>query len=283
VPDQFGTSDAVILDDDTITIVDLKTGMGVKVDAYKTVWKTVDNVSTETVVVNPQLALYALGALGQFEMLGNFTHVRMVISQPRLGHVSEHTITVEELLAFADEARDAAALAMTDDAPLNPSEDACRFCKAKAVCPALVQEVFDTTAADASDFDTKPYASQLSIHMSKVGMIEDWCKAIRAEVERELFAGNDVPGYKLVEGRAGNRKWVDESAVKDKLKSYRLKIKEMYDMSLISPTTAEKILTPARWAKLKGFVKRSAGKPSVAPVTDEQPVYNVAATAEDFG
>lgn len=269
VPDQFGTSDAVILGDDTITVVDLKTGMGVKVDAED----------------NEQLMLYALGALHGFEMMGDFTHIQMVISQPRLGHVSDHTITIDDLLAFAEKAKSAAQVTLTDDAPLNPSEDACRFCKAKATCPALLMEVFDAVAADASDFDGSANVTPdaLSVAMSKVGMIEDWCKAIRAETERRLFAGDDVPGYKLVEGRLGNRKWVDEATVEDKLKSYRLKKEEMYDMSLISPTQAEKLLTPARWAKLSKLVDRAPGKPSVAPVTDKRPAYNASATAEDFG
>lgn len=275
VPDQFGTSDAVILGDDTITVVDLKTGMGVKVDAEG----------------NEQLMLYALGALANFDVLGDFTHVQMVISQPRLNHVSDHTITVEELLAFAERAKVSAQLALTPDAPRNPSEDACRFCKAKATCPALKSEVLDIVAADASDFDDLTSdnmlvggnANWLGLAMSKVGMVEDWCKAIRAEVERQLFAGEEVPGFKLVEGRAGNRSWVDDSAAEDLFKSFRLKKEEMYDFKLISPTKAEKLVTPARWAKLNKLVERAPGKPSVAPVTDKRPAYSVAATAEDFG
>ena len=121
--------------------------------------------------------------------------------------------------------------------------------------------------------------------MSKVGLVEDWCKAIRAETERRLFAGEDVPGFKLVEGRQGNRNWSNEEAVEAMFQHWRYRKDEMYDFALISPTTAEKLLkaNPGRWEKLQELIHRAPGKPSVAPVTDRRPALSVAATAADFG
>ena len=276
VANQFGTSDAVILGDDTLFVVDLKYGMGVKVDAMD----------------NEQLQLYALGALKEYEFLGDFSLVQMVIHQPRLNHVAEYVITVPELLAFGRRAKEAAALALTPNATLVPGEKQCRFCKAKATCPALREEVLDIVAADASDFDdltannvrTDGDTDYLSVAMDKVSLVEDWCKAIRAEVERRLMAGQTVPNYKLVEGRQGNRAWVDKGAIEALFQSWRLRKDEMYDFSLISPTKAEKLLTPARWEKAQSLITRSAGKPSVAPVTDRRPaISGGAATADEFG
>jgi hypothetical protein len=275
VPNQFGTSDAVILGDDTLYVVDLKYGMGVKVDAAD----------------NEQLQIYALGALNEYEFLGDFKYVQLVIHQPRLNHVSEFVMPVEALHAFGQTVKEAATLALSDSAPLAPGEKQCRWCKAKATCPALKDEVLQLVAADVSEFDDLTPANVVSegdpdwlaSAMDKVGLVEDWCKAVRAEVERLLMAGDEVPGYKLVEGRQGPRKWADAASVEETLKSWRLRKDEMYDFSLISPTTAEKVLTPARWEKLQKQIVRTPGKPSVAPATDKRPaIAGGAATADEF-
>jgi hypothetical protein len=120
--------------------------------------------------------------------------------------------------------------------------------------------------------------------MDKVDLVEVWCKAIRAEVERRLFAGERVTGYKLVEGKRGNRQWSDEEQATKALKAAKLKAEEMYSKKLISPTEAEKRLkgSPAQWAKVEGLITQSAGKPSVAKATDKRPEVAVNATAEDF-
>ena len=124
----------------------------------------------------------------------------------------------------------------------------------------------------------------LSVAMSKVGLVEDWCKAVRAEVERRLLAGQTVDGFKLVEGRRGNRKWSSDAEVEALFKSFRLRQDEMYDYSLISPTKAEKLLkdTPKRWEKAEALISRAEGKPSVAPATDKRPALAVQSVADDF-
>jgi len=283
-----GTSDAVIVKGNELIVVDLKYGMGVRVDA--------DN--------NPQLQMYALGALEEFGILGDFEIVTMVIHMPRLNHVSEWSVPVQHLLAFGTQVADAAttaAHARVDEGHetwngtyLNPGEKQCRFCRAKATCPALKAEVGDIVhdTATLDDFaDLLPHTpdmqtgdNYLSIAMSKVGLVEDWCKAIRAEVERRLLAGKQVDGFKLVEGKRGHRKWVDAKAVESLFKSFRLRQDEAYDLSLISPTTAEKVFkeNPKRWAKVQEHITQSTGKPSVAPATDKRPALDVQSVADDF-
>lgn len=279
----FGTSDAVIIEDERITIVDLKFGMGVRVFAER----------------NPQLMLYALGAIYEFGFLGDFKRARMVISQPRIGHHDEFECDVSELHAFALEARAAVLETCHAGATLSPSEDACRFCKAKATCPALAAEVRTTTkhsaAADPQDFDDlivkdasltgEYHADALAQAMGKVGLIEDWCKAIRAEAERRLFAGQDVPGYKLVEGKRGNRTWTDAAEVEAKLKAMRLRHEDMFSYSLKGPAPMEKLLkkeSPRRWAALQELITQSEGKPSVAPASDGRPALSITPTIDDF-
>ena len=123
--------------------------------------------------------------------------------------------------------------------------------------------------------------------MEKIGLVEMTASAIRAEVERRLVAGVEVPGFKLVEGKRGNRAWVNPDEAELQLKTMRLKVDEMYDLKLISPTTAEKLakagkLGPRQWAKLQDQIGQAQGKPSVAPESDKRPAISVAATADDF-
>lgn len=290
-----GTADAVIINgaERNLTVVDLKYGMGVQVDA----------------VENPQLQMYALGAYEAYSVLADFDTVSMYIHMPRLNHVSEYHISVAELLKFADEVQMAAtdvSDAHADGAKashfareyLQPGEKQCRFCKAKATCPALLAEVtevvggkpataddFAQFAPDAADEIGSVGGNYLSVAMAKVGLVEDWCKAIRAEVERRLLKGDTVPGYKLVEGKLGNRQWTSQDEAEAAMKSMRLKQDEMYERRLISPTAAEKVLkqTPGKWDKLQKLITRNPGKPSVAPAADKRPALAVhTATADDF-
>jgi hypothetical protein len=272
-----GTSDVVIIDreQEAIEVIDLKYGMGVRVDAEH----------------NAQMQMYALGALYEYELISDFSWVTMVIHQPRLNHVSEWNIPVDQLLRFGDEARLAADKVRWEEPTFNAGEKQCRFCKAKATCPTLRAEITEIVGGVATldDFIPETVDSQtgdnyLPMAMSKVGLVEDWCKAVRAEVERRLLAGQTVDGYKLVEGRKGNRAWSDEDAVEKLFKSFRLRQEEMYDFKLISATKAEKLLkeNPKRWAKTEQLITRSDGKPSVAPATDKRPAMDVKPVLDDF-
>lgn len=287
-PDQFGTSDAVILTDDELQVHDLKYGKGVVVSAKD----------------NEQLRLYALGALNEFGMLGEFKNVRMVIHMPRLNYVDEETITVEELLVFAQDIEAKAALTMAclesgevQEDDLVPGDKQCRFCRAKATCPALRDHVLQTVADDFVDV-SKPVAPQLNVErtvdntllgnlLGATDLIESWCKAIRAKAESELMAGHEVPGYKLVQGRKGHRQWASAEEAEAALKAMRLKTEQMYDLKLISPTTAEKLakaktIGPRQWPKLQELITQPDGKPSVAPETDKRPALVLQASADEF-
>ncbi|KCV26347.1 PF10926 family protein, partial [Bordetella bronchiseptica 00-P-2730] len=271
---------------------------GVKVDAER----------------NEQLAIYARAALDEFEFLGDFKRVRLVIVQPRLDHISEWDMPIASqgegasLDSFVANSKPAAERALQfigkpaaevkpDD--LAPGEKQCRFCKAKATCPALRDHVLSTVADDFVDV-SKPVAPQiehaaertvdnaiLGNLLGAVDLVESWCKAIRAKAEAELLAGHPVPGFKLVEGRRGARRWTNDAEVEAALKAMRLKVEQMYDLSLISPTTAEKLhkagdIGPRQWPKLQGFITQSDGKPSVAPESDKRPALVIQAAADDF-
>jgi hypothetical protein len=120
--------------------------------------------------------------------------------------------------------------------------------------------------------------------MAAVELVEQWCKAIRGRVEKELLDGHQVAGFKLVQGKRGSRAWTNAEEVEVVMKSMRLKREEMYDLSLISPTTAEKLLksTPKRWQRVAPFIKQSEGKPSVAPTSDKRPALELKPIESEF-
>lgn len=294
--DATGTGDAVVLLDDELQLHDLKYGHR--------------GVSPEN---NPQLMLYALGALKAAEILGyEFARVRLVIHQPRVDSAPrEWDCSVAELDAFAAKVRERAFHAMQcfNEKPealihhLRPSETACEWCRAKAACPKLADFVQQTVAAEFETMvepqngedvtnEVQALASgELAVKMQACNLIEAWIKAVRAKVESSLLAGTPVPGYKLVQGKRGNRQWRSSDEAEQLLKSFRLKQEEMYDFSLISPTTAEKVLkeSPKRWTKAQALIVQKEGKPSVAPADDkrpewkpEPPKFDNLATGEDL-
>lgn len=292
--DSFGTADVIILKplaDGTYELIvgDRKTGY--------------HEVPVER---NKQLQLYALGAYDEYSLVYEISRVRLIIHQRA---AREWDCPVEELLQFGQEARSRAitvvnAVSMhgkVDQAEWeatflngNPSEDACRYCKAMATCPSMTRKVQETVGADFEtlaelvDRSEYPQPTDVSAAMAACDVIEDWIKAVRAEVERRLLAGTPVPGFKLVLGKAGNRKWTDEAAaIKMLRETFRLPVEKAYDLSPISPTTAEKLkkagdIGPRQWPKLQPLIGRADPKPSVAPVSDKRDTYVPAAVADDF-
>lgn len=292
----WGTADVIIIRDDEIIVVDFKYGRGVEVSAE----------------ANPQLLLYALGTVAQYSLAMEFSRVRVVISQPRVKQApSEYDLTVDELETWGRTVGRSAVLKCQaaegyqgaeawEPTFLSPGEKQCRFCRAKATCPALAEKVEQTVGADFEDIEVtqtridmfkedakfiKP--SLIASHLATVDMIEDWCKAVRAEAERRLLAGEDVPGWKIVQGKRGNRAWSKPADVEALLKSMRLKEAEMYDFKLISPTTAEKlhkteVIGPRQWAKIQEFISQKDGSPHVAPESDSRPALEIKPVADDF-
>ncbi|MBW8465320.1 DUF2800 domain-containing protein, partial [Acidovorax sp.] len=227
-----GTSDVVILADNELIVVDLKYGRGVAVDAED----------------NPQLQIYALAALREFEALGDFTAARVVIHQPRLNAVSEWRTPIEDLKAFGALAAEAAVVTHSANAPLQAGDKQCKFCKAKANCPALAASVQEAVGADfenLTSFDREHTvawtqkreqmsADELGTALAAADLIELWLKAVRAEVETRLLAGQPVPGWKLVQGKKGNRQWTSKEEAEALLKAMRVKHDQMYDYTVIS-------------------------------------------------
>lgn len=297
----FGTADAIILTADEIQVHDLKYGRGVKVDATG----------------NEQLNLYGLGALEEFGMLGEYKQIRKVIHQPRIGHHSEEVVTIAELEVFEQEVKNGVAhiraleIGLEDgdggaiadfEGSFNPGEKQCQWCKAKAVCPALANHLMETMLGEFENLDevdlqtAVPQATaqivsyendRLSKFYAAIPLFENWIKAVDAAVHEKLHAGEVVPGFKLVEGRKGSRKWSDDKEAEELFKSMRLKTEQMYDLKVISPTTAaklqkENIIGPRQWSKVEALITQNDGKPTVAAESDKRPALDMTPQFEDL-
>jgi hypothetical protein len=293
-----GTSDAAVALPGELQVHDLKYGMGVRVSAKQ----------------NRQLKIYALAVREELEIAyGPFERIRFVIHQPRISEApDEWDCTAAELDEFAEEVRVRAKLALDlyrDGAEpgheqwvaayLNASEDACRWCKAKAyteggklkTCHALSAKLTDTFGADfealaSGAAEMKFERMTLGEKMAAIPLFEDLFKAVRAQLERDLFAGVPHPGWKVVQGKRGNRTWKDEAAADALLTKMRMRERERYKMTLLSPPAIEKALKsePRRWARVvkAGLIEQRDGQPSVAPESDPRPVWTPPDTSNDF-
>lgn len=281
-----GTGDAVVItaDGDELQLHDLKYGKGVEVVAED----------------NEQLQIYALAALEKYQMFGAFQRVRLVIHQVRLREEpDEWVIPIEQLVRFGHTVREKAARARMlmngshNDADLRvhivPGEKQCRFCRAAATCPGIqdtaveaigVNDFADVTPSAleeskviVSSADTERLAKLLPL----VPLIENWCNAISERARLMMLEGHDIPGFKLVEGKRGNRQWLSETQVEEILKSMRLTKDEMYAMKLISPSAAEKLLknNPKRWNRLTPYIARADGKPIITHAYDKRPAISM--------
>lgn len=266
VPGGFGTADAIILRGDTLHVCDLKYGMGVQVYAED----------------NPQGMLYALGAYAE---VGNIVDVRKVsiaIIQPRLDHISEWEISVDDLLRWAEWVTQRAEATRADDAPRQPGEKQCRFCKAKHNCKALADHVQGILLTDFDDLGALPNPdtltdAQIGAALSAKSLIDGWINAVTSHVTERLESGDGFPGFKLVAGRS-SRSWVDDDAAQAALVGM---IGDKATVTkVISPAQADKALGAKRKAEIADMVKTSSGKPTLAPDSDKRAALN--ATLDDF-
>jgi hypothetical protein len=261
IDEVHGTADFISIGDGVLEVVDLKGGRGEKVSA----------------VGNEQLRLYGHGALNEFGFLYDVETIRLTIVQPRLGHIETETMSVDELRQWiGDEVETALAASTAPDAPRTPGEKQCRWCAHKANCPELAAH---SMAVAQEGFDAVDDVADLSLEkvgeiLSKFDMIENWIKAVRDRAYRSLEKGEEVPGWKLVAGRRGTRKWSDDLAAEMALRKVRkIKVADILPPKLISPAQAEKLIGKDHKI-LAEMVVQSDGKPTIAPADDRRPALS---------
>ena len=266
VPEGFGTSDAIIVDDDTLEIIDFKYGKGIRVDADG----------------NSQLRLYALGAISMLEALYNFTWVRMTIVQPRLDNVSTADMTVDELKYWAEIYVVPAALEAASDNPHYAAGDWCRWCPARATCRTRAEKNLELARYDFQPSELLN-DNEIADILGRIEELTKWASDIEGYALQQAIAGTHYDGWKVVEGRS-NRKYKDELKVAEKLKAEGYSEAVLYTRKLLGITDMEKLVGKKKLAEtLKDLIEKPAGKPTLVPESDKrEPINSAAQAAADF-
>ena len=264
VPQGFGTGDSIIIADKKLHIIDFKYGMGVLVDA----------------VDNPQMKLYALGALEIYDSLYDIEEVFMTIFQPRRENVSTWTIRVEDLKDWAEkELKPKAKKAYDGEGEYLPGEW-CTFCRAAVKCRARAEEKLKLAQ---SEFKLPPLLTDSEIEevLSKLSDLTKWANEIIAyATDAAVNHGKEWHGFKVVEGRSV-RKYKDEDAVAEVAKANGYK--DIFRQSLITLTEMERLMGKSKFEKILGdLIHKPPGKPTLVPLSDKRPAMNVSNAKNEF-
>lgn len=264
VPDGFGTGDCLIVADKTLHIIDFKYGLGVLVDAYE----------------NPQMMLYALGALRIFDSLYDIEKVSMSIFQPRRENVSTWSIPVTELKQWADETlKPKAELAYAGKGEYVPGAW-CQFCKAAVKCRARADARMELAKYE---FALPPLLTDAEIEdiLGKLDDLTKWANEIIAYAQdAAINHGKHWTGFKVVESKT-NRKYTDEAAVIEAANAAGYH--DIYKKSLISITEMEKLIGKKTFSEILGeYVKKPQGKPTLVPASDKRPAIITTGANNDF-
>jgi len=268
VPGGFGTGDLVIVADGLLDVVDLKYGKGVRVSAEE----------------NPQLKLYALGALALYDDLYDIKEVRMTICQPRLDNFSTFELTVDKLIEWAEtELKPRAALAIKGTGDFNSGEH-CRFCRARATCRARAERNLELARLDFK-LPALLTDDEIAEVLLQANELKAWAKDVWEYAEAGALAGQKKwPGFKLIESTS-KRKYTDEAKVAEQvLATGDYSEDEIYTKSLLGITAMTQLLGKKQFAKLlNDLIVKPPGKPTLVVESDKRKEWNsIDAAKADF-
>ncbi len=252
VPEGFGTGDLIVVGNKTLHVIDLKYGKGIEVSSYR----------------NPQMMLYALGALSLFDMLYDIEQVVMTIVQPRVGNFSTYELSVSELMDWAEnELKPKAELAIRGEGDYCAGSH-CRFCRAKDVCRARAMKNLELMKHEFANPDLLSDEEVAEI----IGLADElskWASDVYTYASAlAINEGKEWTGFKVVEGRS-RRKYTDEEAVAAKAKEAGYN--DIYKKALISITEMEKLMGKKTFKELlSDYVKKPKGKLTLVPESDKR-------------
>jgi len=261
IPEGFGTSDVMIFNDDIIEVIDLKYGKGVPVSAEN----------------NPQLKIYALGALSAVDGLVEPKKVKMVIYQPRLDNISVVEMPVKELLKWAkDVLIPGAKLAMTKDAPLKYGEH-CRFCPARAKCRVRAEAMEEIADMRCGDILTP---EEIAVILTVADDVKKWIDEVKEAALADALNGEEIPGFKIVEGRSNRKIDADEATIIGIAEAEGFSEDTIYERKLKGISALESLMGKKRFAEaFKAVIVKPEGKPVLVPESDKREAINIAAKA----
>ena len=265
VPEGFGTTDCVIIEGNTLHVIDFKYGQGVPVSAEN----------------NPQMMLYALGIYEANSFIYNITNIKLAIIQPRLDSISEWEISTDELLKWGnEEVKKKAEEAFNGNGEFVPGEH-CRFCKAKGECRARA-EINLKAAEIRNTTDTRLLTnSEIGKILKECLDVEDWLKDMKATALNKILDGEEIEGWKAVEGRS-NRVITDIDKAFEKLKSEGYDEAMLYERKPLGLSALESLVGKKKFGELMAnYIDKPKGKPALVEISDKRSDYTVGTTAEE--
>lgn len=262
IPEGFGTVDCMLVGDKIIHIFDLKYGKGVPVYAEN----------------NPQGMLYALGAYLEQSLIDEINTVVIHIVQPRLKNFTKFEITSKELLKWAESIKETAKKAYNGTNEYNAGAH-CGFCKANGSCRAQAEQYIDTETIDPALLTDEEIGDMLE----KVKELMKWAKKFEDYAFARAQKGGNIRGWKLVQGRGGNRVFIDAEKAAQLLLEAGMSEAEIYETKLISVTSAEKLIGEEALYKTAGeIIFRPEGKPTLVSIKDKRPAIELRNPADVF-
>ena len=257
----FGTSDAILIADGTMHVIDYKHGLGILVSA----------------VENPQLKCYGLGALELFDGIYDIDTVKMAIYQPRRENVSVHTMSKDELLKWAEDTLAPTALLAMEGKGEFTAGNHCQFCKVKATCRKRAEYNLELARYDFQMPDTLE-DHEIDAILMKVDQLASWAADVKEYALNQALQGTDYGHFKVVEGRS-NRKYTDEDQVAKAVTDAGY---DPYDKTVKGITAMTKLLGKKKFDELLGSLTfKPQGKPTLVPKSDKRPAMKNSAQ-EDF-
>ena len=255
VPTCWGTSDTVIVSMEHVEIIDFKYGQGVQVVAAG----------------NPQLRLYALGALDTFgDLLGETKEIRITVHQPRIdGHVDTEVLTPAELRKWRESIIPIAEEALGDNAHFGPSDTACRWCPASGRCKAQLEAVFADEIVESDPETLSP--EEVSEQLARIPAIREWLKAFEeAALSMAYSEGTPIPGWKVVRS-GGQRRVSNPDGAEFALTELGYEEEQIMKRSIRGIGELEKLLGKDRFAEVMApYLTKSEGSPSLVPEDDNR-------------
>lgn len=266
VPEGFGTADCLILAGDTLHVVDYKHGKGVVVDADH----------------NPQMMLYALGAMSELSLLYRFKFVHMTIVQPRVNNISEFTMTADELTEWGETVVKPKAEAAISGNGEFEAGDWCRFCRAKQQCKTRYESNDSLYPELSAQHDPRLITlEELGDYLKRGKDMAAWLEDMKEYALSESLAGAEVPGWKAVEGR-GSRAFTDTDEAVDTLIKNGIDESVLYERRVLTLAQMEKAVGKKAFGEIVGnLVVKNPGKPTLVEESDKRPKITNQPTAAD--
>ena len=254
IPEGFGSSDAVIVSDTVLEVLDLKMGRGVKVEAEN----------------NPQARCYALGTTELLGELYDFKDVKTVIIQPRLDNISEEVLARKELLKWGEQTLKPKALEAWDGEGMYAAGAHCKFCAAKYLCrerASTALKVFEY------GFESPDMISSNEIPgiLRALPVAKAWMSDLESYAYQQAVNGIEVRGFKLVRGRK-SRHWENEEAFVEEAIRAGYSPDVYSEVKLRSPAQMQKAVGKKEYEALfKDLVVETEGALTLVPEEDKRP------------